>query len=132
MGELRDRMVMAMQLRNFSAKTIKSYLCMVKGFVRMFDKSPAEMGEEEVRRYLHSLVERNLSWGTVRLAYSALKFLYAQTLEREWTVERLPRPKRETRQADFRCFKQREASNGSDDMLFCRLARQRSSALEGE
>jgi site-specific recombinase XerD len=97
MGELRDQMMMAMQLRNFSAKTIKCYVSMVRGFVRTFGKSPAEMGEEEVRRYLHSLVERNVSWGTVRLAYSALKFLYVETLQRRWEVEKLPRPKREKR-----------------------------------
>ena len=97
MGELRDQMMMAMQLRNFSAKTIKCYVSMVRGFVRTFGKSPAEMGEEEVRRYLHSLVERNVSWGTVRLAYSALKSLYADTLQQPWKVEKLPRAKREKR-----------------------------------
>jgi site-specific recombinase XerD len=97
MGELRDQMMMAMQLRNFSAKTIKCYVSMVRGFVRTFGKSPAEMGEEEVRRYLHSLVERNVSWGTVRLAYSALKFLYADTLQQPWKVEKLPCAKREKR-----------------------------------
>lgn len=97
MGELRDQMVMAMRLRNFSDKTIKSYLSMVRCFTRKFGRSPVEMGDQEVRSYLNSLVERNVSWATVRLTYSALRFLYAETLKRQWTVEKLPRPRREKR-----------------------------------
>lgn len=97
MGKIRDQMMMAMQMRNFSAKTIKSYLWQVKTYVQMFGKSPAEMGQEEVKRYLYSLVERKASSSTLRVAYSALKFLYKDTLQHEWKAEKLPRPKREKR-----------------------------------
>ena len=67
MGEIRDQMVMAMQMRNFSQRTIKDYLQHVKLYVRMYGKSPAEMGEKEIQKYLQSLVERKMSWSTVRL-----------------------------------------------------------------
>jgi site-specific recombinase XerD len=97
MGEVRDRMVKAMQVRNYSTSTIKSYVSMLRGFVRMFGKSPLEMGEEEIGKYLDSLVERKVSQATVRLTYSALKFLYVDTLQREWSLENLPRAKREKR-----------------------------------
>lgn len=97
MGELRDQMVMAMRLRNFSRKTIKSYVSVVRGYVRKFGKSPAEMGEEEVRTYLQSLMERNVSWATIRQTCSVLKFLYRDTLKREWKIENIPHPKREKR-----------------------------------
>jgi integrase/recombinase XerD len=97
MGELQDQMVMAMRLRNFSRKTIKSYVSVVRGFVRMFGKSPSEMGEEEVRQYLQSLMERKASWATIRQTRSVLKFLYRDTLKREWKEENIPHPKREKR-----------------------------------
>ena len=97
MGELRERMEMAMQMRNFSAKTIKNYLWQVKSFVRMYGKSPAEMGAEEVEKYLYGLVKRKASWSQVRIAYSALKFLYKDTLQREWKVQKFQRVKREKR-----------------------------------
>jgi integrase/recombinase XerD len=97
MGQLCDRMVQAMQLRNYSIKTIKTYVSMLRGYVRMFGKSPEEMGEEEVQRYLDSLVERKVSSATVRLTYSALKFLYVETLQREWKLRNLPPAKREKR-----------------------------------
>jgi site-specific recombinase XerD len=90
-------MVMAMRMRNFSEKTIKSYLCYARGFIRMFGKSPMEMGEEEVQKYLEKLVERQKSWSMIRIAYSALKVLYVDTLHQEWKVQKLPRPKREKR-----------------------------------
>jgi site-specific recombinase XerD len=97
MGELQNRMVMVMRLRNYSAKTVKSYLSVVRGFVRMYGKSPTEMGEEEVRHYLQSLVERGRSWGTIRQATSVLKFLYVETLGRGWKIDDLPRSRREKR-----------------------------------
>ncbi len=97
MGEIRDQMVMAMQMRNFSQRTIKDYLQHVKLYVRMYGKSPAEMGEKEIQKYLQSLVERKMSWSTVRLTYSALKFLYKDTLKQEWKVEKLLRVKTEKR-----------------------------------
>ncbi len=95
MGEVRDQMVMTMRMRNFSAKTVKSYLSVVRGFVRMYGKSPIEMGEEEVQQYLQSLMERKASWSTIRQTCSVLKFLYQDTLKREWKGEKLPHPKRE-------------------------------------
>jgi integrase/recombinase XerD len=97
MGKLREQMVMAMQMRNLSEHTIKNYLWQVESYVRMFGRSPAEMGEEEVQRYLYSLVERKKSWSMVRIAYSALKFLYVETLHRSWKPEHIPRPRREKR-----------------------------------
>lgn len=97
MGELRERMEMAMRLRNFSSKTIASYIWQVKAFTRMFGRSPAELGEQEVQQYVHSLVQKNKSWSSVRLAYSALRFLYRETLGRDWRVDQLPRVKREKR-----------------------------------
>jgi site-specific recombinase XerD len=97
MGAIQDQMVMTMQLRNLSAKTISTYLWQVKSFVRMNGKSPAEMGEEEVEKYLYSLVERKVSWSMVRIAYSALKFLYKDTLKREWKVQKFHCVKREKR-----------------------------------
>jgi integrase/recombinase XerD len=97
MGELRERMEMAMRLRNFSSKTIKCYVWQVKAFTRMFGRSPAEIGEHEVQQYVESLVQRNKSWSSVRLAYSALRFLYRETLGQEWKVKDLPPVKREKR-----------------------------------
>lgn len=97
MGEIKARMVMAMQVRNYSASTVKTYVSMLRCFVRFFSKSPSELGEAEVGQYLRSLVERKVSHATVRLTYSVLKFFYVEVLGRTWTLQRLPQARREKR-----------------------------------
>ncbi len=53
------------------------------------------MGESEIKEYLlHLLKEKKLSDGTFRFYYSGLKFLYKNTLKREWVVEKIRCPKR--------------------------------------
>ena len=52
MGKLREQMVEEMESRNFSPKTIKAYLGHMVAFSGLLRNSPAEMGEDEVRRYL--------------------------------------------------------------------------------
>ncbi|MFQ6003525.1 MAG: tyrosine-type recombinase/integrase [Candidatus Zixiibacteriota bacterium] len=94
MGKLRDQMLMDMELRNFSPKTIEAYLGHMVSFTRLFGRSPAEMGEPEIRRYLHYLLrEKQVSWSNINVGYCALKFFYTKTLHRSWNVEHIPRPK---------------------------------------
>ncbi|MHC4105574.1 MAG: site-specific integrase, partial [Planctomycetota bacterium] len=98
MGALRDRMHANMRMRDFSPTTIEAYLLHVTEFTRYFGKSPDLLGEEEVRRYLLYLSdERKVSWSTVNVGYSALKFFYVNTLHRNWQVNKIPRPKGQQR-----------------------------------
>lgn len=92
MGQLRDRMAEDLRLAGFSADTVRNYLYCVKQFARHFMRSPAELGEGEVRSYLlHILEERKLSHVTYRGYHAALKFLYEVTLRRPLEVESIPR-----------------------------------------
>ena len=98
MGALRDRMFANMRLRNLSPRTIKAYLWHVREFTRYFGKAPDLLGEEEVRQYLlYLLDERKASWSKMNIGYSALKFFYVNTLQRDWQVDKIPRPKGERR-----------------------------------
>ena len=94
MGELRDRMEMDMRLRRFSPKTIACYLACMKGVAKHFRKSPAELGDEEIRAYLHYLMEeRKASQSVLVQTYSALKFFFENTLQKQWNAFRIPRCK---------------------------------------
>jgi len=94
MGQLRDQMVMEMELRNYSKKTIEDYTRHIVWYTKYFGRSPAKLGEAEIKQYLHHLlVERELSWSYVNVSYSALQFLYKKTLNRSWNVKNIPRPK---------------------------------------
>ncbi|RLB11087.1 MAG: integrase [Deltaproteobacteria bacterium] len=94
MGELYNQMKVDLELKNFSPKTITRYLeCMVD-FVRHYGRSPAEMGEEEIRNYLYYLMkEKKVSQSSINQAYSAMKFFYETTMGREWNGVKIPRIK---------------------------------------
>lgn len=80
MGALRDRMFANMRMRNLSPKTVEAYLRHMKMFTKYSGKAPDLLGEEEVRRYLLYLSdERKLSWSSVNVGYSALRFFYVDT-----------------------------------------------------
>jgi site-specific recombinase XerD len=54
-------------------------------------RSPAEMGEDQIRQYLlHMVEERKISRETYRQIRAALIFLYTITLKRETEVDHLP------------------------------------------
>jgi len=94
MGKLRDQMEMDMRLRRFSPKTIACYLACMKGVAKHFRKSPAELGDEEIRAYLHYLMEeRKVSQSVLVQTYSALKFFFEKTLQKQWNAFRIPRCK---------------------------------------
>ena len=96
MGQLKDRMIEHMELRNLAENTISRYLYHLREYVKMFRKSPDLLGEEEVRGYLYHLRnEKKSSWSNINIAYSALRFFYVDTLYRDWQVRKIPRPKGE-------------------------------------
>jgi len=95
---LRQRMIEDMTVRNFAPNTQESYLRQVSLFARHFGKSPEQLGPEEIRAYQIYLVEeRKVSVGTRIVAVSALRFLYAVTLQRDWSVQFIPAPKKDHR-----------------------------------
>ena len=95
---LRERMIEDMMVRNFAANTQVSYLRQVSLFARHFDKSPEQLGPEEIRAYqIYLAEERKVAVGTRIVAVSALRFLYAVTLRCDWTVQLIPAPKKDHR-----------------------------------
>ncbi|MBI4515017.1 MAG: phage integrase N-terminal SAM-like domain-containing protein [Deltaproteobacteria bacterium] len=72
MGELRHRMVQDMDVRHFAAlqrlpadvseRMVEAYVAGVKGLAKYFMRSPDQLSEEQVQRYLlHLRQERQLS-----------------------------------------------------------------------
>ena len=98
MGRLYNRMKMDLELKNYSPKTIACYLNCMVDFVRHYGRSPDEMGEKEIRGYLHYLIKnKKLSQSSINQAYSAMKFFYERTMGREWNAIKIPRVKSQKR-----------------------------------
>ena len=94
MTELREKMIKAMELRNFAPKTQTAYLSAVTNLASHYMKSPQEITQDEVEDYLLYLKkERKLSYSTRNQVISGLKFLYNQTLKDPQMELQLPRKK---------------------------------------
>jgi site-specific recombinase XerD len=94
MGELRDRMEADLKLRGLAVLTQRAYLRVGRAFAAYFRRSPAEMGEPEIRKFLvHLDRERKVQPATRYVYTAALKFLYKVTLQRPQEVARIPFPK---------------------------------------
>jgi integrase/recombinase XerD len=98
MTPLRRRMIDDMTLRNFSPKTIQSYVRCVAHFARHFRTSPEALGPEHVRTFLlHLLQKQGASISYYNQHRCALRFFYRVTLRRDEVLEsivpaRQPRP----------------------------------------
>ena len=56
--------------------------------------SPEKPGDNDIRDYLYYLLkEKKAAQSSMNQAYSALKFFYEKTLERDWNGDRIPRSK---------------------------------------
>jgi integrase/recombinase XerD len=94
MGRLHDQMKRDLELKNYSPKTRSAYLASVRSFALHFHRSPDDLGDHEIREYLHYLLtDRKVSQSAMSQAYSGLKFFYETTLKRDWDGFRIPRVK---------------------------------------
>jgi integrase/recombinase XerD len=96
MTSLRQRMTEDMQVRNLALNTQTSYVRQVSLFARHFDKSPEQLGPEEIRAYQVYLTnEKKLAPGSILIAVAALRFLYKVSLKKDWPFDDvIPAPKK--------------------------------------
>ena len=98
MSALRKRMEADMLVRGMSPRTRESYVASVADLAKFYKRSPDQVNEEQVQRYLLHLIEdRKLAWSSVNVAASALKFFYRVTLKRKETEFSIPGPRQPQR-----------------------------------
>lgn len=97
MQTLKEQMIAEFKLRGYSPKTQKMYLGYMKNYTHHFGKSPEQMGEREIKEYLHFLITQNKSQSYITGAYSAIKFFYENVLQQTWDVNHIPRVKNNKR-----------------------------------
>ena len=78
-----------MKLRNMADGTRRSYVRSVAGFSAFHGRSPDELTLEDVRDYQLHLVARGLKAASICPIMSALRFLYAVTLDRPEQAARI-------------------------------------------
>ena len=91
---LRQRMLDDMKLRNMADATRRTYVRSVADFSAFHGRSPDELTLEDVRDYQLHLVARGLKASSICPIMSALRFLYAVTLDRPEQAARIPLPRK--------------------------------------
>lgn len=98
MTPLRQRMLEDMQLRGLSARTREAYVAAVRRLSEYFHRRPDQLAEEDLRQYfLHLINVRRVGPATITIALCAIKFLFEQTLQRQWPTLHFVRPAYEKR-----------------------------------
>jgi len=89
-------MKLDLELQNYSARTIKSYLWHIENFERDISRPAEELTQENIRNYLYYLkTEKNYGRSYLSQAFSALKYLYQHVFEMPMTLHELRGPKKE-------------------------------------
>ena len=94
MGALRKQMDDDMVVRGMAQRTRETYLSAVAAMAKYYRRSPEQVSEAEVQRYLlHLIQERKYAWSSCNIAVNALKFCYHVTLKRPQAQFAIARPR---------------------------------------
>jgi integrase/recombinase XerD len=89
-------MLQEMQIRNYSERTIVSYVRCIERLSFHYKTPPDLLSLDQIKSYLHYCVtERNESTSTLNQIISAVRILYADVLQRTWEPIKLKRPRKE-------------------------------------
>lgn len=96
MNTLRNKMILQMQIKGHSSRTINTYIKCILAIAVNYNTSPDLLTTEQIRQYIHyRLTEKKVSRSWQNQFISALKILYCDVLKREWGHLDIPRPRRE-------------------------------------
>jgi site-specific recombinase XerD len=91
MTPLRKKMIRELELQRKSPNTIESYVTAVAQLASFYNRSPEQLGLDEVRVYLHYLItKRKLACSSCNQRLAGLKFLYQQVLGQKDFDLRIP------------------------------------------
>lgn len=84
-----------MVIRNYSARTIRTYLGLARIFISSISKDIEEISIEDLKDYLYRRIEvDNISVSTVNQTISAWRIVWVHLLGKEWESCRINRPRR--------------------------------------
>lgn len=83
MTPLRMKMIEAMRMRGFAARTQQTYVTAVSMLARHYRRCPSTLDREDLEAWFrHLVIERDLAPASCRLYLNAISFLYLQVLKR--------------------------------------------------
>ena len=93
-GSVKQQLIDDMQLAGLSIGTQQRYMDIVVRFVRRTRTRPQDATEAQVTEYLRGLISQGQCKGTIAPTRGALKFVFQNTLGRQWELFKKgsPRP----------------------------------------
>lgn len=89
-------MLQEMRLRNYSERTIRSYVSSIAYLAKHYKLSPDKITREQVKSYAYHLIrDKQVSVSSLNQLISAWKIFQVDVLGHDWEDFRLKRPKRE-------------------------------------
>ncbi len=85
--DLQELMKKEMLRRNYSLRTIKTYLYSLNKFLLYADKDIKKIKKQDIKDYLDKLTSRNKTGSTINVNLTAIKFLFEEILNKKLTVK---------------------------------------------
>jgi site-specific recombinase XerD len=87
-SNLFTQLIFELKTRGFSKKTVNSYVYFIKEFLSFTRKNPNLVDQEDIKKYVVYLLSvKGQSHASVRLAMSAIKFLFREVLMKTFEVK---------------------------------------------
>ncbi len=84
-GKLYQQMEADLHLAGMAERTIYGYLRAVRKLADFCQCSPDKLTEEQLRQWLlHLKIDKQFAYGSLRVAFSGVKFFFTRTCRREW------------------------------------------------
>ena len=94
MEKLIEKMQQDLLIQSYSPRTIEAYQWHVKQFTQFYSQNLDKLGEEEIRKYLyHIKTVKHYGSSNLSQAFSAIKFLYRETLKMPLELKTLKGPR---------------------------------------
>ena len=94
MTPLRQRFIDDLRLRNYSPRTVEAYVAGVARLAKFRQRSPDQLGPDDVRALQLDLLRRGVSWSLFNQTACALRFFFRVTLGRPDGLPLIPYGKR--------------------------------------
>ena len=86
-SKLAQRMLQDLQLHGHGERTQEAYLRAVRQLANYFGVSPERLTEPQLRDYfLYLKNDKKFAAGSLKIAYSGIKFFYSHTAPRQWAT----------------------------------------------
>jgi len=87
-GLVLRNLIADLRLRNYSKRTIDSYVYHNNKFLEFVDKSPKEVSKEDIKQYLSYLaINKEVEPATFNLILSSIKFYYEEVLKKRFKLD---------------------------------------------